>query len=399
MRWRVSLRAAGLVVVLSAAVQLHAGVMYTVTDLGTLGGRDSEAHGINDLGQVVGWSRTADDAKHAFRTAPNQPINPGTDDLDVLGPSGSAATAINNLGQVVGWSFRPGERWEHAFRTGPNQAINPATDDLGTLGGTYSAATAINDAGLVVGHSTLGSAVIFRAFRTAPNQRINPTTDDLGTLGGQESGASGINAAGQVVGGASMPGDHSSHAFRTAPNKPINPPTDDLGTLGGPSSDAGGISASGQVAGTSAFAPEPGTVDDVHIFRTRPNQPINVVTDDLGTLAGAAPSVHAINDLGHIVGVLNTPDDRQRAFVYLGSTLFDLNDVIEPSSDWVLQQSFDINERGQIVGVGYLGGQLRAFRLDPIPEPSMLLVSFSGIAVFGCSARSHRRSRRALLRG
>ena len=43
---------------------------------------------------------------HAFRTAPNKPINPATDDLGTLRwlVDGRPA-AIDNYGQVVGWSW------------------------------------------------------------------------------------------------------------------------------------------------------------------------------------------------------------------------------------------------------------------------------------------------------
>jgi probable HAF family extracellular repeat protein len=37
----------------------------SITDLGTLGGSYSYAYGINDLGQVVGYSRTASGRDHA----------------------------------------------------------------------------------------------------------------------------------------------------------------------------------------------------------------------------------------------------------------------------------------------------------------------------------------------
>jgi len=384
MRWRVSLRAAGLVVVLAAAVQLHAGVMYTVTDLGTLGGppgEGSEAHGINDLGQVVGWAfaqTPSGAAMHAFRTAPNQPINPATDDLDVLGSPWSVARGINNLGQVIGSGGGT-----ISFRTRPNQPINPATDELGTLGGAFSAAVAINDAGQVVGQSKLADGS-YRAFRTAPNAPINPATDDLGTFGGAGSAAFDINALGQVVGGAALAGNGwAAGAFRSAPNSAINPLTDDLGTLGGTWSQAFGINASGQVAGTSTISTEPG--HGMHIFRTSPDQPINPVTDDLGTLGEANLQVKAMNDRGDVVGVFVVYGDVENAFIGVGSQLANLNDFIDPASGWVLKNANDINNLGQIVGGGYLNGRFRAYRLDPIPEPSALLVGVAGLSI--CALR------------
>src|SRR5439155_155495 len=74
---------------------------FTVTDLGTLGGSFSVARGINDLGQVVGYSATAGGATHAFLWQSGTMI-----DLGTLNPAGgdSYASGINNLGEVVGTS-------------------------------------------------------------------------------------------------------------------------------------------------------------------------------------------------------------------------------------------------------------------------------------------------------
>ncbi|SCG40810.1 hypothetical protein OG423_25840 [Micromonospora zamorensis] len=70
----------------------------TLTDLGTLGGNETVPADINERGQIVGTSTTADGVQHAFLWQRGRMIDLGT-------PSGiSGALAINDHGQVVGWS-------------------------------------------------------------------------------------------------------------------------------------------------------------------------------------------------------------------------------------------------------------------------------------------------------
>ena len=64
---------------------------------------DSDAYGINDAGQVVGYSHTAEGANHAFITGPD---GMGMRDLGTLGGDYSYANGINDAGQVVGRSTR-----------------------------------------------------------------------------------------------------------------------------------------------------------------------------------------------------------------------------------------------------------------------------------------------------
>src|SRR5437660_1586784 len=88
-------------IILFTPVAVAGGVLYSVTDLGTLGGTSSEADGINSRGQVVGRSSTNLSGVaigHAFL------FSRGTmTDLGTLGGSNSSAFGVNNYGQVVGF--------------------------------------------------------------------------------------------------------------------------------------------------------------------------------------------------------------------------------------------------------------------------------------------------------
>ena len=167
------------------------------TDLHDLGGatdpndnRWSLANGINDAGQVVGASVTADgNATKAILW--DNTLDPTV--LPTLGGASAEANGINNAGQVVGNSYLDGDAVHHAARwTLSGQPIG--IDDLGTLGGANSSASAINAAGQIVGWSNL----------TGEEQHATlwNGTDitDLGTLGGVNSQALAINVDGTIVG-------------------------------------------------------------------------------------------------------------------------------------------------------------------------------------------------------
>ena len=99
-------------------------------DLGTLGGRFSTAESINDLGQVVGVSGTADGTPHGFLWDNGRMID--------LGPR--PAVAISRAGHVVGHDFR------HAFRWWRGKAT-PLTVD-----GLVTSAVDVNSRGWVAGN-------------------------------------------------------------------------------------------------------------------------------------------------------------------------------------------------------------------------------------------------------
>src|SRR5206468_1353072 len=100
-----------------------------------------------------------------FRTTPAGLVSDPGADLGTLGGSESRAFGINSAGQVVGQAFTTGDLAGRAFRSSPNGQPVSLTD-LGTLGGRNSAALAINALGVLVGGSETvpGSSVPQHAF-------------------------------------------------------------------------------------------------------------------------------------------------------------------------------------------------------------------------------------------
>jgi probable HAF family extracellular repeat protein len=222
-------------------------------NLGTLGGTPinsglfSEGTGINDVGQVVGEACIPGGAYHAFLWTTNGtdgPLsNPQMKDLGTLGGSNSNAYGINPTSshgvQVVGVSDTVSGQ-QHAFLW-----QNGVMTDLGT--GT---AYAINDAGQVVGFA--GTGTQGHAFLWQKGVMIN-----LGTLGGSASWARAINASGQVAGQSYLKNGTEFHAFRWTPKTP-NDTTGKMADLGAlnnlgsiKDSAAYGINDSGYVVGNA----------------------------------------------------------------------------------------------------------------------------------------------------
>ena len=152
-------------------------------DLGTLGGRDSFAAGLNDAGEVVGTSRTSDGFNRAFVYRDGR-----MQDLGTLGGFSSEGADINSTGQIVG-SSPDVDGFYRCFihEQGEMRLITG-------ISAGYCGAASINDSGEIAGQFSQADgsihAFIYRDGRLT----------DIGTLGGEEAWVQSSNNFGDVVG-------------------------------------------------------------------------------------------------------------------------------------------------------------------------------------------------------
>jgi probable HAF family extracellular repeat protein len=335
-----------LVLFVLALSALHSAVVqaqqYTLTVIPRLPGQTASfATGLNDAGQVVGYSGSV-----AWLWDGNTLTN-----LDP-GQGFSFAYGINDAGQVVGYAvLTPGATSYHAT------VWNGTTPtDLGTLvAGGYGEGLAINASGQVAGWATIEPDAYQKA--TVWN---GTTPTDLGALGTANyllSQATAINAAGRVVGWSQNPDTGNQNATVWNGTALTN-----LGTAA-QASIAYGINASGQVVGYS-------TANSVDGAATLWN---GSTATDLGALPGATSSVaNGINDAGQVVGnSVTATSGVEDATLWTGGQVLDLNSLVFRLPPYItLFNAVAINNKGQIVVNGgnaqTTPPQVYAYLLTPV---------------------------------
>jgi probable HAF family extracellular repeat protein len=300
------------------------------TNLGTLGGANAQAEGLNNLGWVVGRSGDGSSDDHAFlwiAGATNGVAgNPQMVDLGVAGYDSDAGD-INNNGVIAGWAYNPNTQNNEPFsytngvmtdlQGALNKAAQNSSGNVSLEGDSYS--HAINDTGHIVGFAQDNNSYTgYQAFFwTNSPAKTNGTALFLGDVAGGYNGseALGININDQITGDAETTST-DTHAFRyvVSSNAMI-----DLGVLGN----------------------------------------------------GDYSSGNCINNSNIIVGLSNLGQAGvvYHAFIAVSNTLTDLNTLLDSSgTNWTLTEADYINDAGKIVGTGTVtnDGLQHAFLLTPV---------------------------------
>jgi len=339
-----------------------------MTDLGALPGNNSSGvFDVNGNGTGVGMSETATTdpytgwpSDNAVMFKDGRVINLGT----LPGGYESQANGINDLGQVSGWASNgtPDPYSSLGWGTQARSFIwqNGVMTDIGTLGGPDAVSATLNAVGQITGesytNSTLNPATGTPTLH--PFLWQNGHMRDLGSLGGTVGFANSLNNAGEVVGWSTMAGDQTSHPFLWDGTKLI-----DLGTLGGDNATANWINDAGAITGI-ADLPD-GTH---HAFLWKNGHMSDLPPADNAPCSNA----NVIDDPGDVVGnITDCQGTELAAVLWSGGHAYDLNTLVAPSALQLISAEY-INSQGEIVGHGVLpNGDQRVVLL--IRNPSVPL--------------------------
>ncbi len=366
---------------------------------------------LNNLGQVVGESRTYSDDKvynqgpRAFRWSHGRSQPLGTLGSDALGYGESNPSAINDVGLVAGRSLQ----FVNAIDRGPRAFVGRAGRLLQLETGAFvaSEAVAMNARGEVAGSGRRFEQGQDRGTRALLWTEQRPL--DLGTLGVASSGfgwsaATALNTNRQVVGSSLVYGSGGNglgqHAFFWA-----NGAMRDLGVLGvdlGFSfSYAIAINRNSRVVGYSDVYDSAGNWLGQHAFLWAGGtmQDLGVLGVDLGFSFSTAT---AINTNNQVLGSSDVYDSAgnwvgQHAFLWAGGTMQDLGALSVDEFGTSFSFPNALNDAGQVVGVSTqsengvaVGNRAFLYQNGAMVDLNTLLPADSGLLLENALAVNNR---------
>lgn len=321
---------------------------YCVTDLGSLANEETRANDINNSTEIVGTSSVGNLVDHPFHWANGVML-----DLDpVVAGSSTSANRINEYGWIVGTGRDAGGVYQAYYTHGVPDAswrkiFHP---------GNSAAGWGVNDNVQMVGTYTVNSGPGAGPHPYVFQPRFGII--DLGLVSGSGRGeAFTINNVPQVGGTSqSLVGDCGAPGYHT----PVLWKEVSFGqwavtilpTDGRCNAYVMAINESNVAVGfTRGLFPSPVVWRHGHSWIIQ-----FLEAGELGL--GAAMDV---NESGQIVGFTNSAT----LWTNTGQR-YDLNTLVD-ADEWDLVSASAINDQGQIVGTGYLDGEIRAYLLTPKP--------------------------------
>jgi hypothetical protein len=311
---------------------------YTITDIGVPGAPYGIGYGINEDGVAVVHVQDAPGAPYAaFRTSPTGLVRLA---------NSNRPWAVNAGGVVVG----EGDDG-HARRWTPGQAT-PEDFGPGDLRDVADDGTAV---GLLYDRPT-------NAVTVSPGG----TVSDLALPDGADRAAPfAVNESGTVVGNVEDFGEYDEQtgesvgAYADAIMWQDGVPE----VIAHVASDSSAYAFDIDEAGNVLIG-----VNSRHAYIRAPSGETKPVRD----LGGTFIEVSRMNDHGQVVGRTDLPNGTQTAFLYDATTdsTVDLQSLLPAGSGWRLHSAKDINNHGEIVGYGFEGNQLSAFKMTPPSPPA-----------------------------